>query len=566
LTTPEEVGEHQPLKLNGLPFMIVLDGRIDNRQELFGKLNIMSDEGGALSDAALVLRAFAHWGEHCFEHFVGEFSIVIFDELRNEVICARDPLGDRTLFYAALGAQVVIASEPWAVAGATSKNVEINERSAAHYFALRTSENGQTLFKNVNELLPAHVMVINASGERQWRYWQPDPTLRLRGKSDEEYAAQFRLLLEESVRCRMRSVTPVGILMSGGLDSTSVACVAARMLAPSPLTTISYVFDELADCDERMYINALQEQWGTRSIQIPCDDLWPYKDWESWPPNPNQPEGNPYRLLKERAYKRSHDEGLRVMLTGGFGDHLYSSAENWMADLIGERQLSKVLQELIFHLRSIGLRRTLGTTFIRRAARRLLDMLPGGRHLHRKNTPFPWLTSLGKNETSISSDWLGSTFDSSATLLGLMAAGSCTGEIPNASRNGLEFRHPYRDRRLIEFVLSLPAYQLYFHGLYKYILRTAMQGVLPEIICNRLQPTSLLSLFFRGIENEKSFLQNFFQDTKSSWRRFVQPEWVLKRWNITVTPDKDGPQVLVPWLCFSFEAWYKSFIELSSLN
>ncbi len=180
----------------------------------------------------------------------------------------RDALGDRTLFYAFDGTRLVIASEPWAVAGAMQYRPELNESAVAHYFALKATEDGQTLFKNVYELLPAHVMVVNASGQRTWRYWQPDLSKRLRGKSDEEYAEQFRSLLEESVRCRMRSTTPVGVLMSGGLDSTSVACLAARMLAPQPLTTISYVFDELTDCDERQYIEAVKAQWGIRSIQI----------------------------------------------------------------------------------------------------------------------------------------------------------------------------------------------------------------------------------------------------------------------------------------------------------
>ena len=118
-TTPEEIGEYQPLKLNDLPFRIVFDGRIDNREELFTMLSISSTEGKTLSDAALTLRAYAHWGEDCFKNFVGEFALVIFNEQLNEIVAVRDHLGDRTLFYAFFGTQLVIASEPWAVAGAS---------------------------------------------------------------------------------------------------------------------------------------------------------------------------------------------------------------------------------------------------------------------------------------------------------------------------------------------------------------------------------------------------------------------------------------------------------------
>jgi asparagine synthase (glutamine-hydrolysing) len=202
-------------------------------------------------------------------------------------------------------------------------------------------------------------MIVDSSGERKRRYWSPDPSKKVRYKTKEEYGEHFRSLLEESVHCRLRSSAPIGVLMSGGLDSTSVTCLAARMTAGQPLTTISYVFDELADCDERVYINAVRDQYGLRSIQIPCDDAWPYKDGHTWALNPNQPEMNPYRFIKERAYNRAQTEGLRVLLTGGFGDHLYSGAEDWLADLVGDKKLQEAARELTLYLRYAGLRWTL---------------------------------------------------------------------------------------------------------------------------------------------------------------------------------------------------------------
>ena len=556
-TTPEEVGERQPLGLKGLPFKIVFDGRIDNREELFTELNISPAEGKSLSDALLVLRAFAFWGEDCFKQFVGEFALVIFDEQKNELICARDHLGDRTLFYADYGSQFVIASEPWAVVGVSLAKPELNEIAIAYYFAVKEMEDGQTFFNNVYELLPAHHMIITLSGQRVIRYWQPDPHKKIRYKTDEEYAEQFRNLLEESIRCRMRSITPVGILMSGGLDSTSVASLTARMINPQQLTTISYVFDELPDCDERQYINAVKEKWNIRSIQIPGDDAWPYKNWKNWRRNPNHPEGNPYRLVKERAYQRANNEGLRVLLTGGFGDHLYDGAEEWMADLIEDGRLFQALQGLADNIRYFGLRRTLAGQSLRRTARHLLDKIPGGNRLHGKQqTAPPWLMPFSTDSTNNKpSTWIDPAFAQKTNVLGLRVANSSAGETFNTSRYSLELRHPYRDRRLIEFVLSIPAYQFYFQGVYKYILRNAMKGILPEIIRARRQPTSLLSFYFRGVDQEKNLLQDRIQDSNASWRKFVQPDWLLNHWNASVGLDKDGPQVLIPWLCLSYEAW-----------
>lgn len=559
-TTPEEVGERQPLALNGLPFKIVLDGRIDNREELFTKLSITPAEGTSLSDAALIIHAYAHWAERCFDHFVGEFALVIFDEGRNELICARDHLGDRTLFYAIHGTQIVIASEPWAVTGANTAAPEINESAVAHYFAFKATQDGQTLFKNVYELLPAHGMIINASAQRSWRYWQPDPSVRLRGKSDKEYAEQFLLLLEQSVHCRMRSTTPVGILMSGGLDSGSLACLAARMTAPVPLTTISYVFDELTECDERNYIEIVKDRWGIHSVYIPCDDAWPYKDWGNWPRNPNHPEGNAYRLLKERAYHRAHEKGLRVLMPGAFGDELYCGEQDWLADLLVEGRLHEAARELKRHIRYAGLRATLKSSYLRRVGRRLLNSIPGGRRLRRAVKAPVWLTADSAAYLNNRENWLNPAFELKDDLLGIGASQDSSYENINASRHALELRHPYRDRRLAEYVLSLPAYQLYNLGFYKYILRVAMQGILPHPILSRHHSTSLTPFFSRGLEREEKLLQSYFQDSSAAWRKYIRADWIMDNWNRKITPQTDGPSAVVPWLCVSYESWFRSFV------
>ena len=570
-TTPEEVGERQPLQVTRLPFRIVLDGRLDNRDELLSNLKLETP----VSDAALILYAYERWGEACFEHFIGEYALVILDERSGALVCARDALGDRTLFYSVQGRRWVIASEPWAVTAGCDGSPGISEHSLAHFFSLRIPADGQTLFKNIFELLPAQALRISDSGLRTWRTWQPDPTKRLRGRSDAEYAAQFRDLLEESVRCRMRATTPVGVLMSGGLDSGSIASLAARMLAPLPLTAISYVFDELSDCDERLYIETMVSRWGLRSLQIPCDDAWPLRDWENWPRNPNQPEPNPYRLLKERAYQRAHEEGLRVLLPGAFGDELYDGEEDWLADLISEKRWREAGMELRRHVKYAGLRSTLGSSYLRRAARRLLPPILG---TARRPSPIPaWLTSFsaeqlgkiqintvvrsGSPQTASAGRHPASSFAHKQNILGLEAAWNSTSEIFHASRHTLELRHPYRDRRLVEFVLSLPAHQLYNRGYFKYILRNAMQGLLPDAILSRQAPTPLLSLFARGMERERSRAQSELENANSPWRKYVRADWLARQWNVPLTPETDGAESLLPWLCISCAAWLRSFTE-----
>ena len=568
-TTPEEVGERQPLGLKDLPFRIVMDGRLDNRRELLEALNVNDLDGVRLSDAALVLHAYDRWGKDCFEHFIGEYALAILDEARGELVCARDALGDRSLYYAIKGTRMIVASEPWAAAGADGCAEEINDNAVVHYFAFKTCENGETLFKNVFELPPAHAMLVNASGEHHWRYWQPVPSFRLRGKSDQEYAEGFLPILEESVRCRLRSESPAGLLMSGGLDSGSVACLVSRMISPAPLETLSYVFDELSDCDERIYIEELKTRLGIHSIQIPCDDLWPYKHLQDWPRNTNQPDGNLYRMVMERTYQRARQEGLRVLLTGTYGDELYDGADDWLADLIEEGRLGEAAQEIKLHLHYTGLRRTWKSLYLRRAVTRGIKNLPVGKQLvsavkrwRTIRTP-NWLTPFSLTCLSKDKPQLDPAFELREGLLGMWIAEDCVTEAGYAGRYSIELRHPYRDRRLVEYVLGIPAHQLYRHGQYKHVLRTAMQGILPEAIRTRTRPTTLLMLLARGMERERDVLQENIQNPGAAWGKYVRADWLKQHWETPVTQETDGADAIVPWLCVSFASWYASFLRRS---
>ncbi|MBV6395468.1 MAG: hypothetical protein HFACDABA_01044 [Anaerolineales bacterium] len=555
--TPEESGERQPLANDSLPFKIVSDARLDNRAELVSQLGLDPTDVARFSDAALILRAYARWGRSCVEYFIGEFAFVIWDKTQNALFCARDALGERTLFYSEKGTCTAIASEPWAAAGAWSASRDLNEAAIAHFFALRSAPDGQTLFRNVYELPPAHGMWINSDGRRAWRYWNPDPSHRLRGQTDREYAGQFRALLEEAVRVRLRATTPAGILLSGGLDSGSLACIAAQMIAPTPLTAISYVFDQLTICDERVFIQSIADRWELRSIYIPCDDAAPFRDMDRWPHDPNHPEGNMYRLLKERAYQRASREGLRILLPGVFGDDLYLDAEDWLFDLVSDGRWRQAAREWKRHVDYYGWRRALNADYTRRIIRRLVDRLPAGKRL-RRATPAPaWLRSEAAAHLQPGQDLTASGFDRKSRLLDIQASQASTDEIGAANRNGIELRHPYRDRRLIEFALSIPAYQLYNLGFYKYILRAAMQDILPRPVLERSQSTFLTPLFLQGWDAERKTLRPIFENPQAAWRNYVRDDWLWNYLGKEMIPRNGGPSAVVVWLCVSFEHWLR---------
>jgi asparagine synthase (glutamine-hydrolysing) len=540
-----------------LPFKIVLDGRIDNREELFSKLDINITVRKHLSDAAVILYAYAHWGENCLDHLVGDYAFVILDESHNRLLLARDPLGERTLFYAWKGTSLIVASEPWAVANAGSSLPELNRDVLPYRFVMKAPRDGRTLFKHVYEILPAQGKLVTASGSRSWIYWQPTLIRRRDGRTDEDFAEEFRELLEKSIRCRMRSTTPVGIQMSGGLDSGSLACLAASMLSSQPLTTISYIFDELLDCDERIYISAIKERWHLHSVLIAGDEFWPFKDWKSWLKNPNQPPWIPFQPLLEQVYKIAQQDGLRVLLTGEGGDQLYSASVNWLVDLFNEGRWREAKRELSTHIRSFGWRNTLSMGILHRIGRSFLNIVPGGRRLQRGHNVPSWLTSHARETLKENKSFF--SIEQSHDLPGIWDANLYSSEIFFTSRFNIELRRPYRDRRLVEFALTLPAYQLYSNGLYKHILRRALQDVLPDMIRTRKWPTALNSLFIRGFDMEKTELLAYVQNPDANWRKFIRSDWLLTKWNTMLESGKFNRDYLVLWLCISHEIWYHLF-------
>jgi asparagine synthase (glutamine-hydrolysing) len=469
-TTPEEVNERQPLALPKLPYRIALDGRLDNREEIIALLELDPAKAARFSDAALILQAYNRWQEKAFLKIVGVFALAIYDEEKKVLLCARDHLGDRTLFYTETAAgRVVVASEPWAVAATCDLQPGIDPGTVAHFFNFSTPQDGATFYEGIYELLPAHLMRISAKGVELVRYWQPDPDKKIRYKTEAEYVQHFLSLLEESIRARMRSPSPIAVAMSGGLDSTAIASLAAKEAAPQKLTAISVLFDELNSCDERQYINPVIQHCDLKPVHLYGDADWTFKNSnKSYTQTPNHPEFGPFPLLLERIYQGARTAGARVLLTGEGGDLLYLSGVEWMLDYIVERRFRAFLSALKRQLKAKGFRYFFRTSHFRPLFRSFFErFFPRLARLRReklKRKFQPWLSDYAETQLSAKidiPDFVSPSLKKHTTLLGLKYAHICSEENAFASHHQVELRFPYRDRRLVEYSLSVPGYLMY---------------------------------------------------------------------------------------------------------
>ncbi len=557
-TTPEEVGERQPISDPETGHALVFDGRIDNRRELEKALGGVSSQ---VSDARLALRAYMKWGRSCFEALLGPFAVLIRDGLTGTFLAARDPMGDRTLFYAVVPGGLAFASEEHALRAHPAVSSKLDGETLARYFAIEAPRSGATFFRAIREL-PAGSLLLASDGRVTIEpFWTPGPPDPIRYRRDEEYAEHLATVLGDAVESRLRSTTRVGISLSGGMDAPSVAALAVERMRragdPSRLSSFSWVFDELRQCDERRWIEPLVEALDLDATYVRADDFPPLRDPGTWPLHPGTPLSNPYRALKLALYASAAERGIRVLLTGVFSDRLFTGRESWLAS----RLAAGHWRDLIAHVAALAYRRQT-RHFWRDPALRVLvrRLLPRRARRGRPASKPPWLTpeAWALVESSRPSPRPSGQDEAQrrAAIVFDDLSRLSPSEIYFASQAPLEIRDPFRDLRVVRFMLAIPPEQLERGPERKLVLRRAMQSRLPEEIIGRTELTPL-DPFYRSslFDAEAERLGVLLRGPDPAWRGWIDGEWLLRGFPARFREMPDGRALLVPWFAAAAQLW-----------
>ena len=467
------------------PVTVVFNGEIYNYRELRTELRAMGHCFVGASDTEVLARAYLEWGERCVERFRGMWAFALLDQRSRSLVCARDPYGIKPLYYSCHHGAFVFASEPPALLAA-GVPARANTRTAAHYLALGITEHEpHTFFADIEPLPAGATVAVSPAGERRTIHTLDGCATANSVVSSEEFAAALRT----SVILHLRSDVPVGTCLSGGLDSSTVAALAAaamRAAAGPRFGAVTAVSSDAAT-DERPYASAVAEHCGLQWHTVTPTAADFIADMDAGIRAQGEPALSPSVYFQYCVMRQARTAGLKVMLDGQGADELLGGYEryapSWAAGVAAAQGMACAVRGFVEMARYArrGLR---GMSWL--AAYVLAPRLR--QHVIRRRIDF-MRPELAREVLELVSRIAAVSRDPYAARVADLTQFSLPAllrfEDRNSMAHSVEARVPYVDRAVIDCGLRLPDTQLLQHGFTKYPLRLLAQRLLPTAIAWR---------------------------------------------------------------------------------
>lgn len=590
-TTPESLLEQLPLVKNDLA--ITADARIDNREDLMAALGWNDRVIQKITDSELILAAYEKWGEQCPEYLLGDFAFAIWDGRQQILFCARDHFGVKPFYYYLSGSTFVFASEIKALFCLPAIPLRMNEIRIGDYLISNFEDTTMTSYQDIRRLPPAHSMVIQAQGVQSRCYWSLDPTRELQLQSDQDYADAFRELLTEAVRCRLRSAFPVGSMLSGGLDSSSITCVARNLLSAQGqnLHTFSVIFEHVIECDERSYIHTVLAQEGLQPHYLQGDQRSLFTDIDQILWHEEEAYNAPGLAITTWGLcDLASAQGVRVLLDGHDGDGVVSHGFGYLHELARQgdwialarqlRGVSRLYNESFWpgfwtYFRHYGVEPFMSRTALTRRLRWGWQALERRMRRRSQSTNSSWDAYLNPNfveQIGLEARyraWRQAQRNVNQTeraehyrtlTQGLQAFGL---EVLNKASSAfpVEQRYPFWDKRLVEFCLSLPPEQKLYQGWSRMVMRRAMNGILPPAIQWRTTKTDFLPNARYGLlAFEQERLQTCIVQDARRLKAYLNLNALTETYNkfMTLRNQATFQDVFPIWQAVSLSLWLRS--------
>jgi asparagine synthase (glutamine-hydrolysing) len=547
--------------------VLTWDGRLDNREELVAQLK--KPPSSEWSDVSLVASAYERWGTSCFPKLAGDWALSVWNSNDRSVTLARDPVGPRHLYYTIEKHRITWSTILDPLVLFAERRFALDEECMAGWFSSFPASH-LTPFADIRSVEASSFVRLERERQTTRKFWDFSPSKRISYRNDADYEEHFRVVFAQSVRRRVRSDTPVLAELSGGIDSSSIVCMADALLARSPgnspnIDTISYYDDSEPDWNERPYFTKVEEKRGRVGCHInACGQATILSQYCE-----GRFAATPWSALKASEAQiqfgaLSTSGGNRVLLSGLGGDEVLGGVPTpipELADLLARMHFGRLGKQIVRW--ALAKRKPV----LDLAAETLRAFLPAGfLPVRQHNQHSRWLLpSFRKRNRAALAGYRGRfkligplpTFQENlATLNGLRRQIGCF-VLPRDPPH--EKRFPYLDRDLLEFLYAIPREQILRPGQRRSLMRRALVGIVPDEILNRKRKAFVSRSLSIAMSSEWDLLVQMTQRMVTGSLQMVDPK--LFREALENARHSPEPQMMDLARTAAIETWLASLEE-----
>ena len=510
--------------------IVLADARIDARDDLLAALGF-SDLCPCPSDPELIFAAWRKWGEACPQHLLGDYAFVVFDRSTGRTFGARDHVGARPFYFAQGAGWIACASDPAIFLALPGVDDRLDQDVLlTRLMDRRFVAEERTWHRGIRKLPGGHAMTVSREGLRKWRYWRPGPRGRIRLPTPEHYARELRKRVEMAVEDRLRDSQRIGLHLSGGLDSTTIAAIAVpRLRASGAAEPVGFSWHH-RDAEAPEESEPAWSESVKRALDIDLHAVLPdvdtiydliRRDCTRHP--------EPRNLMNELPVQRAAGRlGVDVILSGWGGDQGASyEGRGYRMGLLAQG-------------RWIALWRSLDGSSVVHKVRQFARVARGlvGETLRYGDGPLRGYASASlRRHAQILEHRTVRKKSADRTLKDLFEVGAIQSRLDtwaaSGVRHGIEYRYPLLDRRVLEFVYSIPADLFIRNGQTRWLMRTAMDDLLPDTVkqhASKIEPIRVAEISGALL----SALNRFHAELRENGNRLDRSEYIdmegLDRW------------------------------------
>ena len=549
----------QPIYSDNRNLALVFNGEIYNHAELRRELEHRGRRFVTHhSDSEVILRGFEEWGRNVVDHLTGMFAFAISDHERGELFLARDRLGIKPLYYVDGPNGFAFASELKAL----FQDARVPRRPAVdalrRFLLFRVHDDGEeTFFDGVKRLLPAHSMLVRPDGiVKIERYWNPPVNPEFASsRTDDDYAQEFASRFDDVVKRHLISDVPVGVPLSGGLDSSGVVSTMARLMSSgTDLHTAGlYTFSALypgQSIDESEYIREVEQTVGSipHYVYPKLDDFWNEIDEWIWYQEEPTIASAPYAYY---SVYRLASEHVKVMVSGNGGDELLAGYipyfRTYLSSAIAQRHYLAAAREVVK-----------GRDLYKKYAAELIRSKLPGRGTNPVNA-----RELLEPGSAVATAHFSAHKNLNERLASDVLQYSTPDLLRYEDKNSMAFsieaRVPFLDHELVEFIFSLPIDQKIKGGWNRAVYRNAMKGRMPEKNRLRRSKIGFTNPDITWMKEKAPEIRAIFSSSDLASRDLYNPAQLVTAWDeyLAGRPG-DG---LVFWRVLVTELWMRRYMD-----